>query len=63
MHKKSGELALVRRVWLEADVPFNVEYAIQINAAVSEWAFENKHGIVFVLPIKAQEEFEDLGEL
>lgn len=63
MHKETGELALARKVWLEADIPINTEHAIQLDAAISSWAFQNKHGVIMILPTKIQEYFDDLGEL
>lgn len=63
MHKKTGELAIARKVWLECDMPINLNYSVQLDAAVSSWAFQNKHGIIMILPTKIQKEFEDLGEL
>ena len=65
MHKKTGELAIARGIWLECDFPpphYN-DYNIQFTVSSNAWAFENKFGMVFVLPPKAQDEFEDLGEL
>ena len=64
MHKETGELAIARKVWLETDFPLpEPTYAIQLSTSFAGYAFENKHGVVMFLPLKACEEFEDLGEL
>lgn len=63
MHRKTGELALVRSIWVEAEMPINTEYTIQLTTARAGIAFENKHGVVFVVPIKILEQFEELGDL
>ena len=65
MNKKTGELAVIRKVWLESDFPEIPEsgHAIQFSASVSALAFENQHGVIFILPPKVYGEFEDLGEL
>lgn len=66
MHKKTGELAIVRRVWLEADLPGPDEshsFKIRIDVGIQSWAFQNKHGVVLLLPTNIQDQFEDLGEL
>ena len=63
MHKKTGELAIARKVWLEADIPIDLNYSVQIECGVASWAFQNKHGIVMILPVKIQKHFEDLGPL
>lgn len=64
IHKKTGYLAISRKVWLEVDFPSpEPTYSIQLSTSAAGWAFENSYGMVFILPLKAQEEFEDLGEL
>ena len=64
MYKETGELSIARKIWLESDfeIPEN-GYSIQMNAAQDGWAFENSHGVVFILPTNLMEYFEDLGEL
>lgn len=67
MHKITGEIAIARKIWLEEELPgtgfqltitgMNIEYSAQ------NWAFENKHGVVMILPPKIEKFFEDLGEL
>lgn len=65
MSKKTGDLAIARKVWLETDYVHEGKdlLAIQIEVAQNAWAFENKFGVIFVLPHKVEKEFEDLGEL
>lgn len=67
MNKKTGDLAIARRVWLEVDTGTDdispPGYSIQVNVSEDCWAFQNKYGVVFVLPKRAQKEFEDLGQL
>ncbi len=64
MHKETGELAVARQIWLEADFPMpDTEYSVQLRVAKPEYVFENGHGVVLVLPPKIQDSFEDLGEL
>ncbi len=65
MHKKTGELAVARNVWLEMDLELAPSgYTLQtVSTATLGWAFENKYGVCMILPHDIQSEFEDLGEL
>lgn len=65
MHKETGELAIARRIWLEEDFPEvpDTGYTIQFVCSTKNWAFENSHGVIMILPLRVQKYFEDLGEL
>lgn len=64
MHKETGELAVARGVWLETDLPEINEtgHTIQFTVSQSTWAFENKFGVILILPKKVARQNEILKE-
>lgn len=74
MHKKNGELVLITPLYslfggyAARDLSNDCDYEIHINVDSKHYlfeglGFENKHGVIFLLPLKVLKELDFIGEL